>query len=129
MEKSIIIIDRNHGCLADDVLIFGFIHLQSFYVVIFIHGVAFDIIVMGCVLIDVAVPSVELIIDVRIEDGSVKDRSFLDVNTIVDLDSAVLVVLTLSIEATCLIGATKSFLFTVIMDGPNSINSSMNIVQ
>lgn len=73
VEKRIVIIDGNDGRVSDDIFFLGHVGLHSLEGVILVESVSGSVIVVGGVLIDVGVPTVELIVDEGVRNSAVNN--------------------------------------------------------
>lgn len=63
MEERIVIIDRNDCGLTFNIACFSFVLLHPLEVIVLVERVSIEIVVVLSVLINISVPSVELVID------------------------------------------------------------------
>lgn len=63
VEERIVIIDGNDCGFTFYIARFSLVFLHPLKVIVLIQSVSIDVVVVGCVLIDVVVPAVELVIN------------------------------------------------------------------
>ena len=128
VEQGIVIVDGNDGGVALHIFGLGLERLHPLEVVVLVKRVTVNIIVMGRVLVDVGVPAVELVVNEVLKHQAFSDGTALNVETIVDLDGGVLIVLSLRIQASGVKGASESFALTVLVDCPHAVNTLANVL-
>jgi len=85
-----------------------------------------NITMMLWVIIDISIPSLEWIIEEINWYSSVSNRFFTNVNTTINLEVKVLLVV--KIDSIWIFSSTKTSLLSVLMDIPHTINTLMDLV-
>lgn len=122
----IIIIHGNDCRVSNNIFLVSLIGLHSFEVIDFIHGLIIPITVMVRVVIDILVPSEEGIIDKLLSDGTFQDLVSTEGKSTVELEGKVSLMGGFVIDTIFLVSATETFLKTVLMDSPHSVDTLVN---
>jgi len=126
-KSTIIVIMRDYSCFTNDILVLQQVALLTLRVVIFIQWIVIDITVMEIVLINHSIPSMEHVTNITILNSTVKHAHSIDIDTVVEMNLAILGMLLLSVAAGRSVSAPHVFLFTVFVNFPQTIDTFVDV--